>query len=81
MKKSIYVGNTMGLPKLKRVGQNTRLGTPRTHVYKVVIHKDKYKSIYFKVQFHRSGKHFYKYFNKKKDAKMYVEWLKLLEEV
>lgn len=70
--KNVYVGNVWGLPRLKRVGNNTRKGTPRKHVYRVVIHGIKY----FKVQFHRNDESIIKYFKLKRDAKAYVNILK-----
>lgn len=70
--KDVYVGNVWGLPRLKRVGNNTRKGTPRKHVYSVVIYGIKY----FKVQFHRNDESVIKYFKLKRDAKAYVNRLK-----
>ncbi len=71
MKVVTYLGNIMGLPKLKRLGYNTRVGTPRFHVYKVTIQK----SEYFKVHLHRGNTSVIKYFKLKKQAKAYVKAL------
>ncbi len=73
MKKLKYLGDLKGLPKKKdKGGHNTRIGSPRNHVYKVTI----YGATYFKTQLHRGGLNVSKYFKKKKEAKAYVNKLK-----
>lgn len=71
--KRVYLKNIKGLPKMKKLGANTRQGLPRHHVYKVTIEN----IVYFKVHLHRGDTSAIKYFKRKKDAKVYVQNLEL----
>lgn len=60
-----------GIRNKIRLGNNTRQGSPRNHVYKVNI----YGFEYWKFQIHRKNKHKTKYFKTRKDAVSFVKKL------
>lgn len=73
-KKQIYLGNIKNLPEIKLShSYNTRIGSPRGHVYKINI----VGYTYFKVHIKRKNQCFIKYFKLKREAKAYVETLRM----
>lgn len=59
-----------------REGHNTRKGSPRNHVYKVMIGK----YLYWRFVIHRSGKLYSKYFKQRKEAHEFRQILEIVKD-
>jgi hypothetical protein len=72
-KKTKYLNNNItGIKNKIKIGNNTRIGFPRNHIYKVIIKKCEYWKFHIK----RQGQSQIKYFTTKKDAKLFLKKLK-----
>lgn len=76
LKKIKYLNNNIkGIKNKIKIGNNTRVGVPRNHIYKVIINKCEY----WKFQIKRQGKSQIKYFKTKKHAKLFLKKLNNLK--